>query len=360
MKLDIIHPEVCLENYYDYTFTFCPKLKKLPSYEQEYLGQIQHWINTQKVDINHKDHYERTMLSYACESNYLEVVRYLLKNNAKIELKNYEPLCDACHVYNIEMIKILIEHGANMNVKDYEGNSPFHWILRCGKDDENMIDLLQLFVKHGLDITSKDNEGDSYLHLSTRYGYLWTSRELIKFGAKIDSRNNKGNTVLLNCCESSWGWNIGCFRLVLQKAGRISLKDKNNNGNTTLHIAARNGLVPLVRFLCSNVDIEAKNNDGNTPIMEACYNNRNVTIIQHLIAFEASLNVENNSGLTPLQLALINYNLDIVYVLLSRLQKKQLINSISELIPQLSEVVDEMNSKKINLDKIEKEDQPEK
>jgi ankyrin repeat protein len=314
---------------------------------------VKHWIDTQKLDINKKDKYEKTILFYACESNFVSVAKYLLDKGAKIELLDYQPLCETCHNYSIEMVKMLIEHGADVNGKDHEGNRPLHWLLRCGKDDSTLLDMISLFFKHGLKLNERDSEGDSYLHLSTRYGHVWATRELIALGSSLEITNNKGNTVLLNCCENSWGWNMNCFRLIFNKKG--NMKAKNIDGNNALHIASKNGMVSLVKFLCSHLPIDEINNSANSALMEGCYGNRNISSLQHIISYGARLDIVNSSGLTALQLAMMNFNLDVVYLLISRLNRKEMVESISTLLPDLNSVYDEMIVKKINLDQVEKE-----
>jgi hypothetical protein len=126
----IIHPEASFSQTYEYVGSFVPKLKKVPTYEQEYYNQIKYWIEQKNFDVDKKDKYNKTMLFYATESNFFTVVKYLLEKNAKIENDDYQPLCEACHNYNIEIIELLLKHGADVNVIDFEKNSPLHWIFR--------------------------------------------------------------------------------------------------------------------------------------------------------------------------------------------------------------------------------------
>jgi ankyrin repeat protein/quinol monooxygenase YgiN len=351
----ILHPQASFETikYSDYTVSLGPKIRRHPDFENEYFGQIKYWMKKQNIKVNDKDKYNKTMLFYACESNYQTVAEFLLKEGATIECDDYQPLCMACQHYNMGMINLLLDHGAKVNVKDYEENSPLHLALRIAKDDEKIIQLLDLFSKKDLDLNMKDHDGDSFLHLSTRYGLLWASAKLIEMGCSLEAKNNIGNTVFLNCCENSWGWNMHCFRLIQQKGGNF--KATNEDGNNALHLAARNGLIPIVKFLSKKISMDSLNNHGNTPLMEACLNNRNVTVIQHLISYKMNLEIQNNSNLTALELALKNYNLDVCYVLMARLKRKEVIESLSHILPTFSDVDKEMEAKKINLDKIEKD-----
>jgi ankyrin repeat protein len=322
--------------------------------ENQYYNQIKAWITVDKLDIDKRDFSGKTMLFYACEGGFVSCVKYLLENGAKIENKDYQPLCQAALNYNPEIIRLLINSGADVNVKDFEQSTPLHWILRTSNDDEELLSILDLFSKSKLNLEAKDSEGNSYLHLSTRYGLLWATKKLIHLGESLESKNKNGNTVLLNCCESSWGWKMDCFRLIHQKGG--NLKEKNLEGNSALHLAAKNGLLPIVKFLSTKLNVNDQNENGNTPIMEASLYNRNVSVVQHLISYQSNLLITNNANMNVLDLALTNYNLDICYILLARLKKSEMIEAVSYILPNFANVEKEMVSKKVDLDKVETEE----
>eukprot|EP01080_Neovahlkampfia_damariscottae_P012248 gene12248-5833_t len=335
---------------------FGPPIRSIKDEDAEikYFNQIKTWITRDSFDINKKDFTGKTMLFYACEGGFISCVKYLLDRGAKIENENYQPLCQACLNYSVEIIKMLIKHGADVNVKDHEDFTPLDWLLRMGKDDEELLSLVDLFSQNKLDINTKEKaEGDSYLHLSTRYGLLWTSRRLINLGSELEATNNKGNTVLLNCCEKSHGWKMDIFRLIQQRGGDI--KAKNKEGNSALHLAAKNGLIPVVNFLATKLNINDENAYGNTPIMEAALYNRNVSVIQHLISHKANLEMKNNAQLNVIDLALLNYNLDVCYVLLARFKRTEMVEGISNILPNFANVEKQMIEKKIDLDKVEEE-----
>jgi ankyrin repeat protein len=143
------------------------------------------------------------------------------------------------------------------------------------------------------------------------------------------------------------------FRYIYSKGG--SLKSKNLEGDTCLHIASRSGMTTLVRFLSTHINLEEPNNMGNTPLMEACLKNKNITVIQNLISYGASIDSKNNNNMTPINIALLNYNLDVVFFLFSRIDKNKMIECLKDSIPKIEEITHEMDIKKINLDKVDKE-----
>lgn len=102
---------------------------------------------------------------------------------------------------------------------------------------------------------------------------------------------------------------VEMFRLLLSIGVKESaLRLCNNQRQTPLHVAIRNGLVELVRaFLHYKISLDAQDENGNTPLHEAA-SIGNTKIIQLLLAgngYHASdISVRNNSGRTPLMVAL--------------------------------------------------------
>jgi ankyrin repeat protein len=196
-------------------------------------------------------------------------------------------------------------------------------------------------------LEAQDSEGKL---ISSFVNSLWiivATKKLIQLGESLESKNKVRNTFLLNCCENTWGWKMDCFRLIHQKEG--DLKAKNVDGNSALHLATKNGLLSIVKFLSTKLNVNDQNANRNTPIMEASLYNRNVSIVQHLIYYQSNLLFTNNANMNVLDLALSNYNLDICYILLARLKKKEMIEAVSYILPNFANVEKEIVSKKLTL-----------
>ncbi|EMR10294.1 hypothetical protein PNEG_01555 [Pneumocystis murina B123] len=91
------------------------------------------------------------------------------------------------------------------------------------------------------------------------------------------------------------------------KLSPIDLFQKDNNGNTALHIASANGHIEIVRFLLSQYPkinngfdyLSIKNHSGNTPLHWAAMNGHD-KIVCELVKCGANLHVRNNAQKTPL------------------------------------------------------------
>ncbi|RYO90536.1 hypothetical protein DL766_001114 [Monosporascus sp. MC13-8B] len=111
---------------------------------------------------------------------------------------------------------------------------------------------------------------------------------------------------------------------------RADASDANNNGWTTLDVAARNGDVAVVKLLLDKgTDPNVANNDGWTPLNLAAKNGHDEAvrllldknadaIVKLFLDNGIDTNVANNKGWTPLYLTIINVHVEVVKLLLNR------------------------------------------
>jgi len=98
----------------------------------------------------------------------------------------------------------------------------------------------------------------------------------------------------------------------------------NNDGNTALMLASRNGHADIAKkLIVKGANLDTANNYGNTALMLASYNGY-TDIVKELIAKEANLDAADNYGNTALILASRNGHADIV----------QLLNQADEVTPE--------------------------
>ena len=106
---------------------------------------------------------------------------------------------------------------------------------------------------------------------------------------------------------------------MVEKGANIS--DRDNNGNTPLHIASLHNNIRVVEFLISiNINVNVRNNQGNTPINLACIAG-NQYVIRALLKIKANVIIPNHSGKRPHVLLAENHN-----------------STYKDLIPQITEL----------------------
>ena len=83
-------------------------------------GLMKEYVLSQK-DVNARDKDGRTLLHYAANKGYLEIVRLLLEKGANINVQDNDgrtPLHEAMSYHALGVARFLVENGANVNLTD--------------------------------------------------------------------------------------------------------------------------------------------------------------------------------------------------------------------------------------------------
>ena len=95
------------------------------------------------------------------------------------------------------MIKIL-KHGADPNAQDKDGCSPLHQIIgrtfRMDRDLHGLNNIIEILLKFGAKIDLKNDAGETPLHLAVEKRELLSIIQLVKYGADINIRNYSGSS----------------------------------------------------------------------------------------------------------------------------------------------------------------------
>lgn len=159
------------------------------------------------AETNAKDNQNRTALLKAVISNSSEsvnVVEFLLKNGAKIDDKNktLDLLHAAAIEGTLETFKFLI-HKFNFNHKQYNdillrlaalNDRRFSSVWQIMV--ENRFEKMDFLLKKGADINAKDEKGNTALIYAAQSGDEKLIRKLLDKGADINVRNKKKQTAL--------------------------------------------------------------------------------------------------------------------------------------------------------------------
>ncbi|KAK8881508.1 hypothetical protein M9Y10_004244 [Tritrichomonas musculus] len=87
-----------------------------------------------------------------------EVVDYLLKNGAKLDMKNklgQYPIHLAASTDNVNIVRMILANGCDVNAKDSRGRTPAFSVCLSAK---NMDKILQLLINAGCDINVGDRQ----------------------------------------------------------------------------------------------------------------------------------------------------------------------------------------------------------
>jgi ankyrin repeat protein len=260
----------------------------------------------QSADIDSKDDFDRTPLSWAAERGHEAVVRLLVDTGkADIDSKNSEhgqtPLSWAALRGHEAVVRLLVDTGkADIDSKDNSGRTPLSWAAREGHEA-----VVRLLVDTGkADIDSKDSEYDQTpLSWAARGGHEAVVRLLVDTGkADIDLKDSDyGQTPLSWAAE---GGHEAVVRLLVD-TGKADIDSKSDSGRTPLSWAAMGGHEAVVRLLMDmgKADIDSKDNSGRTPLSWAARGGHEAVVRLLVDTGKANIDSKDNSGHTPLSWA---------------------------------------------------------
>ena len=170
---------------------------------------------------------------------------------------------------NLEIVKLLVENGAKIDLKDNKGMRSMHYGALHGR-----LDIISLLIRCGSSANDQAFNGDTPLHLAVQSGHADIVYQFIHFGADVTLTNTQYKSSLDVACE------LGKTKIVeiLLQSGLYAhyLKDKSRDlietqfSTTSLHLAARNGHNDIIKLLIQyGFDLNRFNSQG-TALHEAC------------------------------------------------------------------------------------------
>ena len=285
-----------------------------------------------------------TPLMIAARNDKLQAVKYLLKQGADPSLQNndgWNLLHFASLGGNPEVIELMLGHVPNIDSITKEGSTP---LMIAARNDK--LQAVKYLLKQGADPSLQDNDGWNLLHFASRGGNPEVIELMLSHVPCIDSRTKKGSTPLMIAALDD---KLQAVKYLLKQGADPSLQD--NNGWNLLHFASRGGNPEVIELMLSHVPcIDSRTKYGSTPLIIAARNDKlqavkyllkqgadpslqdtaewnvlhyasrsgNVAIMEEILSHENDIESRNNCGQTPLMLAQIYGNSDLVAYLLGK------------------------------------------
>jgi ankyrin repeat protein len=172
-----------------------------------------------------------------------EIIKVLTECGFDLNIPDKEGSYPLHLTRNINVVKLLVNKGADVNVKDELGRTPLHHLC-------NVAGAVDLLIMNGAEINTPDKFKKTPLHKSV---------DLNMLDYKIDSSIH-GSTQTTKISVDLPG--VGSL---LKHGADLSLKD--NKGNTALHYAARCKFVyPCEKLAEAGAELNVKNNEGDSPL----------------------------------------------------------------------------------------------
>ena len=238
-----------------------------------------------------------TPLHFAAGEGYEGLIAFLIGKKANINIKNASgatPLHDAARSGNIRSIELLLQNGADVNAQDANGNSPLH----IGIPPASHREAINILLSYGANPNLRDDHGESPLHivitLNRRPEVVQT---LLGGGTDVSIRNIAGQTPLYLAVQQN---RITLIPLLLSYGSEIFAAD--NLGVTPFDQAM---LVkgPILQALITSETVQQRDNGGNTILHVALKNRGDPGIIALILNQKALVNARNKEGETALHIA---------------------------------------------------------
>lgn len=285
----------------------------------------------QGADVNETNENNETRLIEACYKNEPKIVEFLIKNEAFLDIDDgIDALEHACVNSNFEIAELLIQSGVNIN----KSRDKFNRKLlnnACFSDNEELIEFL---IKNG---ARKGEEESLIIELNNnlRLGKTKEAEILIK---DIDiHKQSYGISLFTKSCKQS---NLKLTKFFIDNGGldhtyenisplehaifedrldvaQLLIKNgvtiSETHGKHLLTSSCFNNKFETIKFLIENeVDINSKDYNGNTLVHElfsqnGTYLHKNIdqqlNMCKSLIEIGANINLTNNYGQSPFQIA---------------------------------------------------------
>jgi ankyrin repeat protein len=170
------------------------------------------------------------------------------------------PLHLAAAALRVKAAKLLLENGADANAENRRSATPLLYVcdprpMSGGTwDPQNQADLIGLLVQHGAKLQQVDRGGASALHRAVRARSPAAVRQLLRAGARVDAKLNKGGSTPLHLAVQSTGASgtagalseqLEIIEMLLQHGADPGAKD--GRGRSALDWAQNNRIVAALQ-----------------------------------------------------------------------------------------------------------------
>ena len=282
---------------------------------------------------------QETPLHIAARSGFTSVIKYLLSLETELP-PDILLVASTNHSSIVSLIRYLVQEGASVSATTTDGDTPLHLLLTRG-DEDDRLECVKILVDAGCDPRAQNSAGETPLHCAARCGYSRILEYLLSLGVLLPHdillasetlttlRFFLGKGLDLRCVSADGvtdlmhrvlglyprpeGDSVELARILVDAGWDPALK--NSAGETTIHVAVRNGdLSALKFFLSQNVPLPSDiplaavspPSDVSPGVDASSYTIwRVVPLTRFLIREGASVNVAASNGDTPLHLAMM-------------------------------------------------------
>ena len=238
-------------------------------------------------------------------------VRKLLKSYSQAWPDGYVLFREALAKKHTEVAKLLLTNGSEVNSKTKNSNTPLHFAAISGD-----IDIVQMLLDRGAKVNARNKRGDTPLHNAVKSKKLEIVELLINRGANVNT-SNRSNIDPLDVAIQ-----VNAVEIVKFLLSIVNFPAKDPRGAAYLHIAAKKGFLPIVKYFVEhgaydNCTYTSVSPERYTPLQLAIvYKHESVVML--LLKHEADIDAQNKLGQTILNFAVESGQSAIVEHILKR------------------------------------------
>jgi ankyrin repeat protein len=245
-----------------------------------------------RARVNRQDKNGDTALTFASRYGCTKAVYHLMRYCANGNIKNKRgetALIIACRHVNVNIIHILVNQPIDIDLQDRNGNTALIYI--CQKKYEYTEIVREFLLKHNVNINIKNKAGNSALHIAVFNNHLEIVKLLLLNHADINIKNSEGNTVLMMASSSA---NREKMVQLLLNFSNYYVSPRNIIKVLQLRKKRKLKYEKLEELLLLNtyVDVNAVNNEGDSALIIAARNG-NPRIVRDLLRYHADCNLQN-------------------------------------------------------------------
>jgi ankyrin repeat protein len=200
---------------------------------------------------------------------------------------------------------------ATLEAKDGLGNTALHYVAQWKRASH-----VSLLVQKGAKVDAQNAMNETPLFMAARSNTPDVIQAMITAGASIQARDAQGNSPLHHAIF----WDAQKSIDPLLSAGN-NINAQNLAGKSPLHEAVRLGLSSSETALLNRKpNLEIRDIQGNTPLIEAIQssNLQSAQSVDRLVRAGADVSSRNNTGDTPLHIAVSLQRIDVINILLGK------------------------------------------
>lgn len=272
-----------------------------------------------KTDLEIKDEEGKTAIEVAVDGQKMGEVKQLLRKDAKM---NPSAMVSALHTAakggKVDLVESLLkENELDIGARYSEQNTALHLGV-------SSTDMVRLLLRKGADIDARNNRGEVALHLAVEQGNEDLLDVLLAYGANANARNQNLDTAPYIAIRAN---NEKLVKLLL--CGGANVHARTKKFETTLHLAA---LERNLNMMADLLDCGAEISNELPNKAELLYlvaKTGNILVAKSLLNFTTKILQEKggSSGHAAIEIAMIKKKHEMVEMLKKRGAKPSIANA---------------------------------